>query len=128
MIKTWSAVSVGEVNGCLWSGTRGRSLSSSDCCLQGDGESAKRRVRTAGGLPETPGPPETASGTETRTAMKTRRTVNSTERGILIEMIVSGVPGLTPLFKHLLNDFLNKKKVPFCLRNNGISHNERNSG
>lgn len=57
----------------------------------------RRPVRTAGGLPETPGPLETASGTETKTVTTMRKTENLTEKGILIEMIVSGVPGLTPL-------------------------------
>lgn len=61
---------------------------------QGDGESVRRPVRTAGGLPETPGLLETVSGTETKTVTTMRKTENSTEKGILIEMIVSGVPGM----------------------------------
>lgn len=55
-------------------------------------------MRTAGGLPETPDLQETVNGIETKIVMKMRKTVNLTETEILIEMIVSGVPGL---FKYL---------------------------
>ena len=61
---------------------------------QGDGESVRRLVRTAGGLPETPGLLETVSGIETKIVTRVRKTVNLTEKGILIEMIVSDVPGM----------------------------------
>ncbi|XP_009958942.1 PREDICTED: uncharacterized protein LOC104353901 [Leptosomus discolor] len=61
---------------------------------QGDGENEKRLVRTAGGLPETPDLQETANGIETKIVMKTRKTGNLTEIEILIETIVSGVPGM----------------------------------
>lgn len=61
--------------------------------LQGVGEKEKRLVRTAGGLPETPDLQETGNGIETKIVMKMRKTGNLTEREILIEMTVSGVPG-----------------------------------
>lgn len=54
----------------------------------------RRLVRTAGGLPETPGLLETVSGIETKIGTRVRKTGNMTEKGILIEMIVSDVPGL----------------------------------
>lgn len=57
-------------------------------------------MRTAGALPETPDLQETENGTETKIGMKMRRSGNLTGREILIEMIVSGVPGLTSLFKY----------------------------
>lgn len=103
--KLEEPVSVREVkDSCLQRDQRSVT-NSFDCVsyLQGDGENEKRLVRIAGGLPETPDLQETVNGTETKIVMKMRKTVNLTEREILIEMIVSGVPGLTSLFKYFWN-------------------------
>lgn len=62
---------------------------------QGDGENERRLVRTAGALLETPDLQETVNGIETKIGMKMRRSGSLTGREISIEMIVSGVPGMT---------------------------------
>lgn len=67
-------------------------------------------MRTAGDLPASPELPGTGSGIETKIGMKTRKSVNLTEREISIEMIVSGVPGLTSLFKYFRIFLLQAKK------------------
>lgn len=78
-------------------------------------------MRTAGDLPASPELLGTGSGIETKIGMKTRKSVNLTEREISIETIVSGVPGLTSLFKYFTIFLLQAKKRAPCGKRNNVT-------